>query len=59
MGTNLAEMIERLSKGVEFSTTKDNYDLDYGSVMVPFGRVSHYYSIQFHSELVNSFFFSI
>jgi len=40
MGTNLAEMIERLSKGVEFSTTKDNYDLDYGSVMVPFGRLT-------------------
>ena len=41
MGTNLAEMIERLSKGVEFSSTKDNYDLDYGSVSVPFGRVCH------------------
>lgn len=40
MGTNLAEMIERLSKGVEFSSTKDNYDLDYGSVSVPFGRLT-------------------
>jgi len=40
MGTNMAEMIERLSKGVEFSTIKDNYDLDYGSITVPFGRVS-------------------
>nr|CAG4642604.1 EOG090X089S [Evadne anonyx] len=40
MGTNMAEMIERLSKGVEFSSVKDNYDLDYGSINVPFGRLT-------------------
>ena len=39
MGTDLPKMIELFSKGLEFSSSKDQYELDYGIVEVPFGRV--------------------
>ena len=39
MGVDLAKMTERFSKGLEFSSSKDDYELDYGVVEVPFGRV--------------------
>lgn len=41
MGNDLPKMIEIFSKGLEFSSTKDAYELDYGLVEVPFGRVSN------------------
>nr|CAG4647161.1 EOG090X089S [Megafenestra aurita]SVE92466.1 EOG090X089S [Megafenestra aurita] len=40
MGVDLPKMIERYSKGLEYSSTKDAYELDYGLVEVPFGRLT-------------------
>nr|CAG4649443.1 EOG090X089S [Scapholeberis mucronata]SVE93694.1 EOG090X089S [Scapholeberis mucronata] len=40
MGNDLPKMIEVFSKGLEFSSTKDAYELDYGMVEVPFGRLT-------------------
>lgn len=40
MGTNLAQMIERFSRGIEFTVNRDPYELDYGVAQIPFGRVS-------------------
>nr|CAG4648010.1 EOG090X089S [Moina brachiata]SVE93083.1 EOG090X089S [Moina brachiata] len=39
MGPDLAKMIGLFSKGLEFSSSKDQYELDYGLVEVPFGRL--------------------
>ena len=39
MGVDLVKMTERFCKGLEFSSSKDDYELDYGVVDVPFGRV--------------------
>jgi hypothetical protein len=39
MGVDLVKMTERFCKGLEFSSSKDDYELDYGVVEVPFGRV--------------------
>lgn len=33
-------MIERFSRGVEFTAKRDVYELDYAVAEVPFGRVS-------------------
>nr|SVE74259.1 EOG090X089S [Daphnia barbata] len=40
MGVDIPKMIEVFSKGLEFSSTKDAYELDYGLVEVPFGRLT-------------------
>lgn len=40
MGADLKKMVELFSKGLEFSSSKDQYELDYGIVEVPFGRVN-------------------
>nr|CAG4646360.1 EOG090X089S [Macrothrix elegans] len=40
MGVDLPKMIELFSKGLEFSSTKDAYELDYGLVEVPFGKLT-------------------
>lgn len=36
----MPKMIQLFSKGIEFASTRDAYELDYGLVEVPFGRVS-------------------
>ena len=59
MGTDMAEIIERLSKGIEFSTTKDNYELDYGSIDVPFGRVCNVSFFNFYIYIKLIFIFII
>nr|CAG4650257.1 EOG090X089S [Sida crystallina] len=40
MGTEMSEMIERFSKGVEFASTKDSQELDFGLVEVPIGKLT-------------------
>lgn len=40
MGINMSKMVELFSKGLEFSSTKDETELDYGFVEIPFGNVS-------------------
>nr|CAG4641801.1 EOG090X089S [Eurycercus lamellatus] len=40
MGVDLAKMIERFSKGIEFTAKRDAYELDYGEALVPFGRLT-------------------
>lgn len=40
MGVDLSKMIQLFSRGLEFSSTRDAYELDYGLVEIPFGRVS-------------------
>lgn len=36
----MPKMVQIFSKGIEFASTRDAYELDYGVVEVPFGRVS-------------------
>ena len=43
MGVDLPKMIQLFSRGLEFSSTRDAYELDYGLVEVPFGRVSAHF----------------
>lgn len=53
MGPDLAKMIGLFSKGLEFSSSKDQYELDYGLVEVPFGRVNIWETIvQFNGCLL-------
>ena len=40
LGDDLPSMIERFSKGVEYSSQKDPYELDYGVVEIAIGLVS-------------------
>nr|CAG4637870.1 EOG090X089S [Chydorus sphaericus] len=40
LGTNLAHMIERFSRGIEFTVNRDPYELDYGVAQIPFGRIN-------------------
>ena len=51
MGTDLAQMIERFSKGIEFTTTKDQFEQDFGMVQVPFGKVTSSLYVKFPLEL--------
>jgi hypothetical protein len=41
IGINMTKMVEIFSKGLEFSSTKDDNELDYGLVDIPFGNVSN------------------
>ncbi len=41
IGINMTKMVEIFSKGLEFSSTKDDNELDYGLVEIPFGNVSN------------------
>nr|CAG4634870.1 EOG090X089S [Alona affinis] len=40
LGVDLAKMIERLSKGIEFTATRDAYELDFGLAQMPIGRIN-------------------
>ncbi|XP_057377167.1 large ribosomal subunit protein uL1m-like [Daphnia carinata] len=40
VGVDMPKMIRLFSKGIEFASTKDAYELDYGLVQVPFGRLT-------------------
>nr|SVE73632.1 EOG090X089S [Daphnia atkinsoni] len=40
VGVDLPKMIQIFSKGIEFASTRDAYELDYGVVEVPFGRLT-------------------
>nr|SVE75201.1 EOG090X089S [Daphnia dolichocephala] len=40
MGVDMPKMIQIFSKGLEFASTKDAYELDYGLVETPFGRLT-------------------
>ena len=42
VGIDLPKMIKLFANGLEFSSTKDAYELDYGLVEIPFGRVSFF-----------------
>lgn len=55
MGVDLAKMIQLYSKGLEFSSTKDAYELDYGLVEVPFGRVNSHFLSFGHRRLIMIF----
>lgn len=59
MGVDLPKMIERYSKGLEYSSTKDAYELDYGLVEVPFGRVSSSFLYSATCDMMTEGFSSI
>jgi hypothetical protein len=40
MGNEMKPMIERFANGIQYSSSKDAHEMDYGVVEVPFGRVS-------------------
>nr|SVE85571.1 EOG090X089S [Daphnia pulicaria] len=40
IGINMTKMVEIFSKGLEFSSTKDDNELDYGLVDIPFGNLT-------------------
>ena len=40
IGINMTKMVAMFSKGLEFASTRDAYELDYGLVETPFGNVS-------------------
>lgn len=40
MGIDMAQMVQRFSTGIEFSSKKDPHELDFGVVEIAFGKVS-------------------
>nr|SVE77077.1 EOG090X089S [Daphnia lumholtzi]SVE78935.1 EOG090X089S [Daphnia lumholtzi] len=40
VGVDMPKMIQIFSRGIEFASTRDAYELDYGLVEVPFGRLT-------------------
>lgn len=57
VGVDLARMIERFSRGIEFTASRDAYELDYGVAQIPIGRVSRvvYRSFLLFSSTFSSF----